>query len=224
MAANQSDDQVPLTVLVNKEKSEVVYAEAGKDFVDVLLSFLTLPLGTIARLVAKESNIEAVQFGSISSLYQSVSDLGEEYLWNKTCKEMLLQPRNSMEDHFEKMKLNIDETEILQFFICKDDKCRRENGYINASTFSDQKCICGKLLKAVYKRGTVTQNGFVNETSTFIISDDLCVMSNLLGTSLNLFQKLGVNDIDAIDKQTVNISKKEVRFLILYAIFHFLLI
>ncbi|MCI47700.1 DUF674 family protein, partial [Trifolium medium] len=35
-------------------------------------------------------------------------------------------------------------------------------------------------------------------------------MSNLLGTSLNLFQKLGVNDIDAIDKQTVNIGKKEV--------------
>jgi hypothetical protein len=210
MAANQSDDQVPLTVLVNKQKSEVVYAEAGKDFVDVLLSFLTLPLGTIARLVAKESNIEAVQFGSISSLYQSVSDLGEEYLWNKTCKEMLLQPRNSKEDHCEKMKLNIDETEILQFYVCENDNCRSENGYY-ASTFSDQKCICGKLLNSGRKRGSTTdKNGFVNETSTFIISDDLSVMSNLLGTSLNLFQKLGVNDIDAIDKQTVNISKKEV--------------
>ncbi|PNX74212.1 hypothetical protein L195_g030128 [Trifolium pratense] len=128
MAANQSDDQVSLAVFVDKEKSKVVYAEAGKDFVDVLLSFLTLPLGTIARLVAKESNIEAVQFGSISSLYQSVSDLGEEYLWNKTCKEMLLQPRNSMEAYCQKMKLNIDETESLSFFFCEDDNCKRENG------------------------------------------------------------------------------------------------
>jgi hypothetical protein len=48
---------------VEKGKNKVVYAEAGKDFVDALFSFLTFPLGTIARLVAKEdSNMEAVQF------------------------------------------------------------------------------------------------------------------------------------------------------------------
>lgn len=68
-------DNVHLRVLVDKERNRVVYAEAGKDFIDVLFSFLTLPLGTIARLVAKESNIEPVKFGSISSLHQSVSDL-----------------------------------------------------------------------------------------------------------------------------------------------------
>ncbi|PNX57440.1 DUF674 family protein, partial [Trifolium pratense] len=128
MASNASDDQVPITVLVDKEKSRVLYAEAGKDFVDVLFSFLTLPLGTIARLIAKESNIEAVRFGSITSLYQSVSDLGEEHLWNKTCKEMLLQPRNSMVAYCQKMKLNIDETESL-LYSCEDRTCQRENVY-----------------------------------------------------------------------------------------------
>ncbi|CAJ2670651.1 unnamed protein product [Trifolium pratense] len=209
MAANQSDDQVSLAVFVDKEKSKVVYAEAGKDFVDVLLSFLTLPLGTIARLVAKESNIEAVQFGSISSLYQSISDLGEEYLWNKTCKEMLLQPRNSMEAYCQKMKLNIDETESLSFFFCEDDNCKRENG-CNVSTFRDQKGICGKLLNIMRQPKTSDENGFVNETSTFIISYDLFVMPNLFETRLNLLQKLGVTDFDTIDKKTVNISKKEV--------------
>lgn len=50
-------DKVKLRVMVNKVKAKVLYAEAGKDFVDVLFSFLTLPLGTIGRLVAKESNI-----------------------------------------------------------------------------------------------------------------------------------------------------------------------
>ncbi|PNX74767.1 DUF674 family protein [Trifolium pratense] len=117
MAENSSAehvDKVTLRVLVDKEKNKVVYAEAGKDFVDVLFSFLTLPLGTIARLVAKESNIEAVRFGSISSLYQSVSDLDEQYLWSKTCKDMLLMPRNSMGGYCKNMKLNIDDTEPLQ--------------------------------------------------------------------------------------------------------------
>src|SRR6266487_456390 len=91
-------DKVTLRVLVDKEKNKVVYAEAGNDFVDVLFSFFTLPLGTIARLVSKEdSNIEPFQFGSISSLYRSVSDLDEQYLCSQNCKEMLLQPRNSME-------------------------------------------------------------------------------------------------------------------------------
>lgn len=61
-------DKVSLWVLVDKERNRVLYAEAGKDFVDVLFSFLTLPLGTIARLMSKDSNIEAVRFGSISSL------------------------------------------------------------------------------------------------------------------------------------------------------------
>jgi len=55
--------------MVVKERSKVLYAEAGKDFVDVLFSFLTLPLGTIAVLVAKESNIEAVEFGSIIKVW-----------------------------------------------------------------------------------------------------------------------------------------------------------
>ncbi|MCI36033.1 DUF674 family protein, partial [Trifolium medium] len=110
MASNASDqqgDQVPLTVLVEKSKNKVLFAECGKDFVDVLFSFLTLPLGTIARVVANDSNIEAMRFGCISSLYQSVENLDEQYLWNHTCKEMLLQPRNSMEAYFETMKLNI---------------------------------------------------------------------------------------------------------------------
>jgi hypothetical protein len=60
MAANytQSIERVSLKVIVDRERNKVLYAEAGKDFVDALLSFLTLPLGTIARLVAKQSNIE----------------------------------------------------------------------------------------------------------------------------------------------------------------------
>ncbi|MCH91230.1 DUF674 family protein [Trifolium medium] len=116
-------DKVSIRVLVEKGKNKVVYAEAGKDFVDVLFSFLTLPLGTIARLVAKESNIEAVRFGSLSSIYESVSDLDQQHLWSHNCKEMLLNPRNSMEGHYQHLKLNIDDTP-LQLFLCENMSCR----------------------------------------------------------------------------------------------------
>ncbi|WJX76573.1 hypothetical protein P8452_59977 [Trifolium repens] len=205
MAATASDeqgDQVRIKVLVDKEKSKVLFAEAAKDFVDVLCSFLTLPLGTIARLVAAESNIEAVKFGSISSLYQSVANLDEQCLWNQTCKEMLLRPRNSMDCYCRKLKLNIDETECLSYFLCEDNTCKVDNR-ICVSFFRNQKCSCGKLMNVSHPQKLITEDGFVKETMTFIISDDLFVMPNLLGTSINLLQKLGVNDISTFDKQTV---------------------
>ncbi|XP_045793450.1 uncharacterized protein LOC123888431 [Trifolium pratense] len=198
----EQGDKVTLRVIVDKGRNQVVYAEAGKDFVDVLFSFLTLPLGTIARLVAKESNIEAVRFGSISSIYESVSDLDQQHLWSHNCKEMLLNPRNSMEDHYKHLKLNIDDTP-LQLFMCEDKSCRS-----CVSIFSNQKCHCGKLLKTDVH--LIYQKGFVKESATFIIQDDLNVMPNDLGTSLCLLQKRGINNIADIEKKMILVGKKEV--------------
>jgi hypothetical protein len=56
--------------LVDNEKKKVVVAESGKDFVDVLLIFLTLPMGTIVRLLGKESSL-----GCFDELYKSVESL-----------------------------------------------------------------------------------------------------------------------------------------------------
>lgn len=44
-----------LKLVVNEESNKVLFAETGKDFVDVLFSFLTFPLGTVTRLIQKES-------------------------------------------------------------------------------------------------------------------------------------------------------------------------
>ncbi|WJX82022.1 hypothetical protein P8452_64836 [Trifolium repens] len=131
--------------------------------------------GTIARLVAKDdSNIEAVKFGSISSLYQSVSDLDEDeqYLWSKTCKEMLLKPRNSMEGYCHQLKLMIDDSDtLMQYFVCGDwDDRRICSLWRNVSTFRNQKCSCGNVLNnrvAVPPTFLISvENGFVKETAT----------------------------------------------------------
>ncbi|XP_027351312.1 uncharacterized protein LOC113862424 [Abrus precatorius] len=110
MATSETEEHVTLKLMVTKERNKVLFAEAGKDFVDVLFSFLTLPLGTIIRLVSKESNMQPIEVGSLSSLYQSVENLNKKYLCTDTCKEMLLRPRNSMEAYCKDLKLNIDDT------------------------------------------------------------------------------------------------------------------
>lgn len=205
-------DKITLRVMLDKKENKVLYAEAGKDFVDALLSFFTLPLGTIVRLVSKESNIEAVKFGSISSLYQCVSELDVQYLSNQTCKEVLLHPINTKRAYCQNMKLNIDDTPVRYFF-CYDCKTPLSNCR-NTSTSRNQRCSCGTLINEVpvspYNLASVG-NGFFKKTATFVVQDDLCVMPNDLGTILCLLQKHGINNItEDIQKKSLLISKQEV--------------
>ncbi|RZB52750.1 uncharacterized protein LOC114395765 [Glycine soja] len=210
MATDEQVHKVSLKVLVDKEKNKVIFAEAGKDFVDALLSILTLPLGTIARLVAKESNIPPVKFGSLSSLYESVSHLEDKYLRTQTCKEMLLQPRNSMESYCQHVKLNIDDTEPTKYFLCANLNCSIVSGR-QLSIFRYQRCRCGNQMnREVFPIEVIPGNGFVNEIATFIICDDLSVLPNVVGTSVSLLRKLGIKDMATIDERNVDISKREV--------------
>ncbi|PNX65406.1 hypothetical protein L195_g062585, partial [Trifolium pratense] len=39
----QTETSVSLKLLLNEESNKVLFAEAGKDFVDILCSFLTMP-------------------------------------------------------------------------------------------------------------------------------------------------------------------------------------
>jgi hypothetical protein len=143
-----------------------------------------------------------------------VKDLDQKYLWNQTCKEMLLNPRNSMEGYCRKLRLNIDDTEPLKYFYCENLECNSsvKEGKNRLSLFRNQKCGCGKVLISAAVRWSL-ENGFAKENSTFIISDDLYVMPNVFGTVLYLYQKHKIFTIEAIVEKTVEISKKEACYL-----------
>ena len=214
----EKEAQVSLRLMVDKKKDRVLLAEAGKDFVDVLLSFLTLPLGTVARIVAKDSNMQPVRLGSLSSLHESVSNLDEKLFWTATCKEMLLQPRNSMEAYCQYLKLNIDDTELTKYFICENWECSRKSSGSICSTFRNIGCSCGRLMNREISLHSSLINkkileGYVHETAAFTITDSLEVLPINLQSSLVLLRNLGVEDPDTVAEMTVNISKKEVSFI-----------
>lgn len=205
MSATQIEQQVSLKLLVNKKTNKVILAEAGKDFVDVLFSFLTMPLGTIARLVQK-SDMGSVGVGCLSSLYGSVTNLCE--CLTVTCKEMLLWPGNSSEEYCRNLKLNVDDTEHSKYFVCKNfPKC----SYHLVSPFVNEKCNCGNLLaRSVFIRSHKVYNGFVNAVATFIVTDDLVVIPNAMDTSFAVLQKCGVKTLSSVQEMTVNVTKKMV--------------
>ncbi|KAK7256858.1 hypothetical protein RIF29_30398 [Crotalaria pallida] len=209
MDANSTKDQVSLKLVVNKETNKVIFAEAGKDFVDVLISFLTLPLGTIVRLVGKESDMQpAVKVGSLSSLYESVANLNKEFMLTNSCREMLLQPRNSMEDYCRSLKLNIDDTEPTQYYICTNLwECSRNCGSVLSSTFKNKKCSCGNFLsKLILPQSSTVAEGFVKDDVSFIITDDLILnaVPNAFTTTFCLLKNYSVEEM------TVNVAKKQV--------------
>ncbi|XP_027903712.1 uncharacterized protein LOC114163606 [Vigna unguiculata] len=200
MAGTQTDEHVSLKLVVNAETNKVYFAEAGKDFVDVLFSFMTLPLGTIARLIDKDSKMGPITLGSLNSLYHSVAHLDTQY------KEMLLQPSNSAEDFCNTLKLNIDDTEPKKYFMCTA-ACYRSllNDYCNTL----RNCNCGRLLThEVFLKHF--SNGFVKD-GTFIITDDLIVMPNSVDyATFSLFQNLGIRNPSSVKEMTINVTKEKV--------------
>ncbi|XP_052185948.1 uncharacterized protein LOC127797260 isoform X4 [Diospyros lotus] len=81
------DKTASLKLLVDTTTDKVVFAEAGKDFVDFLFGLLQLPLGGILAALPGQ----AVS-GSIIKIYESAQNLADEYLQPSQTKNSLLRP------------------------------------------------------------------------------------------------------------------------------------
>lgn len=216
MAATEEEIKLCLRFLVDRERKKVVFAEAESDFVDTLFSFLTLPMGTIVRILKNHSDLESGSIGSFKTLYEGVQNLDTKHLWTEECKTMLLNPRNWAENECCNLKLNIDNTEPTKYFICKNWGCSC-GSTASVSTRTTVKCSCGNLMNravivdsnvsAVHGEGGV----FVIETASFIISDDLHVIPNLPDNALGLLKDLEIRDIGVLEEISMDIGFKEVK-------------
>lgn len=54
VAMDNEGVKIPLRLHVHKETHQVIFAEANSDFVDTLFSFLTLPMGTVVRILKNQ--------------------------------------------------------------------------------------------------------------------------------------------------------------------------
>ena len=63
---------VSLKLLVDSTSERVLFAEAGKDFVDFLFNILSLPVGTVIGLLTKQDMV-----GCLVNLYESLENLSD---------------------------------------------------------------------------------------------------------------------------------------------------
>ncbi|PHT78169.1 hypothetical protein T459_16221 [Capsicum annuum] len=223
---HQSDEEpkvIKLKVMIDKTRNRVIFAESDHEFIDTLFSFLTLPLGTVLRLLEKDM----VQLGSISRVYASVYSLDPRFLRTSYCKSMLIMPRNSSEVQCEKLKLNVDHSEIAgKLFVCSDYYPCNNLFSISQNT---RCCLCDNLMrfpKRIYDKeekrssgeGSVVEVFLKGGAASFMVTDDLQVMPASTASLTALFGKLGVSDKNEIEAKTVEVGIKEALQLLKFAL------
>ncbi|KAJ8615868.1 hypothetical protein MRB53_035240 [Persea americana] len=199
-----------LNLLVDKQRNRVVYAESGKDFIDILFSFLTMPISSIIRLTTRHSKI-----GSLNTLYESVEDLDLHHMQSEACKTMLLHPRSTSEEQCKNLVLDIDDkTDPSEYYLCPFWICSSKTHCL-VSTVANARCRCGQVMyRKVYRikesdeldrRDGVFMKGSID----FIISDDLNVFPVSTSMGLELIKKVGINEATVLEQRNVNVGRRE---------------
>ncbi|TVU15917.1 hypothetical protein EJB05_39460, partial [Eragrostis curvula] len=207
--------KIQVKFLVDKEKRKVVFAESGKEFVDVLLSFLTLPLGTIVRLLGKESSL-----GCFDELYKSVETLDASHFQTKACKHMLLHPRSAAGRLQEDPVVRTDETNHRNIWVCGQKECFSDMFYY--SSVPDVPCWqCGKSMDLLWSwnwqkigGGTQDDGAFVRGGMTYATTDNLQIVPANTDNLMYLLRDLEIENVTMLEEQTIELGLDEVKSLL----------
>ncbi|KAH7537280.1 hypothetical protein FEM48_Zijuj03G0076000 [Ziziphus jujuba var. spinosa] len=87
-ASMKAKSRINLKLLIDSRGQRVLFAEAGKDFVDFLFTLMSLPVGTVINLLSSNAMV-----GSLGKLYQSIENLDDTLVQPNVDKETLLNPK-----------------------------------------------------------------------------------------------------------------------------------
>ncbi|KAK4857237.1 hypothetical protein QYF36_025971 [Acer negundo] len=160
-----------INLVISKSKNIVYYAEANEAFVNLLFSFLTVPLG---YLVKKTSGITSK--GCINHLYNSA----EEALYLKSFehKEMLLDPKLAHNLRHENQLLDIDEVINTQYYYAEHHECANNKILTSDKTLFPSQGVLFSMLTVTDPKSEydeATRGGFVMGSATINITDNLIV-------------------------------------------------
>lgn len=172
-----------IKLAVDRSRNRVLFADAGSDFVDVLLSFLTLPLSAVALCAGASSSP-----GCLSCLRASVTQLSDsKLLRGAACHGIPLGP------HYR----------AIRDFLCQwhgrySCECDCLLTIVMSQASQQQQghgsdCKCWKVMARVahvFNQATRTEI-FLKGKQRFVIGDDLAIKPASTSSTLSLLQKTG---------------------------------
>ncbi|XVE99481.1 hypothetical protein REPUB_Repub03eG0202000 [Reevesia pubescens] len=211
--------KVSLKLLIDVRGKKVLFAEAGKDFVDFLFNIMSMPVGTVVRLLKKEG-----MAGSLGNLYESIERLSDVYMQPFQDKEALLKPKvlTLGATYLPQLLPNIElskDSKHKQFYKCNNYDCR---SYIA----EDPKATCHmcrntmnyqvKFDETDQKKASSSNyslsegdGGYVRGVVTYMVMDDLMVKPISAISSIALLNGLNVKDVGALKEKTINFGMDE---------------
>nr|XP_043633681.1 uncharacterized protein LOC122604885 [Erigeron canadensis] len=207
MAASSPDStKVSLKLLIDTKSKKVLFAEASKEFVDFLFYILSLPVGTVIKLLSRDSMV-----GSLGNLYHSIDKLNHTYMQPNQSKDVVLNPK--ITDFGAPVPLLLANDGVLmarKFYTCRshnyvaDDKtavCPSCNNYMN----TDIPYVAGG---GEVKEATES-GGFVKGVVTYMVMDDLVVEPMSTISSITLLNKFNVKEVGALEEKMVSLEMEE---------------
>ncbi|KAL3579219.1 hypothetical protein D5086_020723 [Populus alba] len=205
--------KMSLKLLIDSKHNRVVFAEAGKDFVDFLLSLLALPLGTVIRLLTKSTTI-----GCISSLYGSLEKLDESYLQPNQNKDSILKPTIATQVTNRNFLLpDTRKPENRKLYYCSShpgyvsdiknsvcSHCRISQGFGFEVKFVGTNVSASTDTPASDQAG-----GYVKGLVTYMVTDDLSVSPLSMVSVVGLLNKIEIKDFSLLEEKVVEFGIKE---------------
>ncbi|KAL8031338.1 hypothetical protein ABFX02_13G017700 [Erythranthe guttata] len=217
MSGTNGDVEFTLKVMINKQKTKVLFAEIDSDFADVLISFLTMPLGTVIRVLRNhygEDEETRVNIGSLTTLYDGLSNLDIDHFETEAAKKLLLNPRGSFEA--ERLRLKIDmirRPAAISYFSCQEWNCEYRRSKQSMANYFMATCRCGKSLirkVCLLEESEVAGEVFATKKTTFVISDDLRMVPSVAGSVMRTLANLGITDTRGAELRTVTFGFNEI--------------
>ncbi|KAF3790060.1 hypothetical protein EJ110_NYTH17281 [Nymphaea thermarum] len=198
-------------LVFNPKEKKVVYAEAGKDFVDLLFSLLTLPLKTVTMILSEEAML-----GSLTNLHGSVEALDDIYMEPPVTKEVLLSPEVHPLLREQLMAIlpspaSQTTSPPTRYYRCNYGWCSSQ---FIATDPVDRCPNCGNLMdtevtiraptKPASSVGKSGKN--VRDLVGYVITDDLFVLPI---TTLSLAKKMDITDTSILGEKDIAVGKTE---------------
>ena len=218
------ETNVSLKLLIDTESQKVLFAEAGKEFIDFLFHILALPIGTFISLLKNQGAV-----GSFGNIYESIENLSTTYLQPNFNKETLLKPKVHISGGTGVPLLlpNVESSSTSR----KLYKCNKNYELgpsspswagCNAYVADDCSAICPSCQKVMNRelnfinppsatnKGSSSEGGYVKGVVTYMVMDDLVVKPMSTISSITLINKFNVKDIGALEEKVVDLGIDEV--------------
>ncbi|KAL3620111.1 hypothetical protein CASFOL_035023 [Castilleja foliolosa] len=203
-----SNSEVSLKLLIDTKGKRVLFAEAGKEFVDFLIRILTLPVGTFINFLKKQELV-----GSLAHLYESIENLSDSYLQPNQTKDNLLKPVSLVSGSLPLLALNeAPPATVKNFYRCS--WC--SNGYVTDDPSAVCPCSRQMTTEMTYvppppgdEKLVSEGGGFVKGVVTYMVMDDLVVTPMSTISSITLLNKFNVKEVSALEEKVVSFGVDE---------------